>query len=142
MPNHKRIFGILMLLYLAGCVLDHFEYFFTIENLSNINNRVYFSNDEAIDSLAFSKFYAIIRNRDTFSPHMDVIFEKKQYQKNPDKKLYLFIFDENKIDSLHKAGDYSLLEQAHKSFIERKTIDILNITAKDTIYIGANKKSE
>lgn len=126
----------------SSCVIDHFEPFFYINNNFDYNIRIYYSNNTPIDTTFLVNGYTIIRKAELYRQYMDAIFEKKQYQKNPDKKLYLFIFDENKIDSLRKAGIYSLLEQAHKSFIERKTIDILNITAKDTIYIGANKKSE
>lgn len=134
MKNLTKIITIFILVVSTGCVMDHFEYFFKVKNKSKADIRIYFSNQSTFDTTAFFKSYTIIQGAELYRTHMKLLFKKRQYSKHPEKKLYMFVFDENKIKELNNAGSPSIAELANNSFLKREVIDILNITKEDTIY--------
>lgn len=79
---------------------------------------------------------AIISPHDMYFPVKGVsILNKKDYS-DTSKQLYLFIFDNDTIDKLKDRENMKVV--AEKSFLERKVINIRDITPKDTIFYQNN----
>ena len=135
-PYHVYI---LILCLLSSCVIDIFIPVFTLRNETDRKIRIYYSNDKNIDTSFLNEKYAIILPHEIHSPLKgDIHTDKENYIADTSKKLYLFIFDNDTIDKLKSKENMEMI--AEKSFLERRLINIREITSKDTLVYKNNSK--
>lgn len=121
----KYLKYIVILALFSSCVMDHFEHPpFYVKNKSERNIRVYFATNSQVDSSLLKEHYLIIKPFDQQSPlkeDNDTLFNKRLYESDKSKNLFLFVFDNDTIQKLNRKTNWHII--ANRSFIEKKIID-------------------